>query len=191
MLLRRFSRFLKPSPTTLLYSQNQVVLKLQQTQLIYQQYNKLFSTSKAGQTADKFTEADFTYSINQQQEEQKKEENEKKDPYKLVITDKTVQKVNQLHNKDSSKNYLKIFVDSGGCSGFQYNFKMVPALEENEIVFEKDGAKIIVDEITLDFINGSMIDYKKEMIRQSFEVVANPNAEMGCSCGTSFSPKEK
>ena len=50
---------------------------------------------------------------------------------------------------------------------------------------------MIVDETTLEFINGSIIDYKKEMIRQSFEVVENPNAELGCSCGTSFSPKEK
>lgn len=93
--------------------------------------------------------------------------------------------------KDPSKKYLKIFVDSGGCSGFSYNFKMVDDLTENERIFEKDGAEIIVDETTLEFINGSTIDFKSEMIKQGFEVVANPNAEAGCSCGTSFSPKEK
>ena len=58
-------------------------------------------------------------------------------------------------------------------------------------IFEKDGAKVIVDEVTMDFINGSTIDFKSEMIKQGFEVIANPNAETGCSCGTSFSPKEK
>ena len=95
---------------------------------------------------------------------------------------------------------MKIYVDSGGCSGFQYNFKMVEAITEDEKythsfntcrVFEKDGAEVLVDETTLDFINGSTIDYKQEMIKQGFEVLANPNAEAGCSCGTSFSPKEK
>lgn len=58
-------------------------------------------------------------------------------------------------------------------------------------IFEKDGAQFLVDETTLDFINGSIIDYKSEMIKSSFEVAENPNAEMGCSCGTSFSPKDK
>ncbi len=60
---------------------------------------------------------------------------------------------------------MKIFVDSGGCSGFQYNFKMVDALTENESIFQKDGADIIVDETTLEFINGSTIDFKSEMIK--------------------------
>ena len=60
---------------------------------------------------------------------------------------------------------MKIFVDSGGCSGFQYNFKMVDELTENESIFQKDGADIIVDETTLEFINGSTIDFKSEMIR--------------------------
>ena len=58
-------------------------------------------------------------------------------------------------------------------------------------LFEKEGVQILVDEITMDFINGSIIDYKTEMIRQSFEVALNPNAEIGCSCGSSFAPKEK
>ncbi len=58
-------------------------------------------------------------------------------------------------------------------------------------VFQKDGAEVLVDDITMDFIKGSTIDYKAEMMRQSFEVVANPNAETGCSCGSSFAPKDK
>ncbi|TNV75488.1 hypothetical protein FGO68_gene110 [Halteria grandinella] len=113
--------------------------------------------------------------------------------YDLRITDKTIKKIRSLMQKDPSKKYLKIFVDSGGCSGFQYNFKMVNGLTEGEteVVFKRDGAEILVDETTLEFIGGSTIDFKAEMIKQGFEVIANPNAEVGCSCGTSFSLKEK
>jgi iron-sulfur cluster assembly accessory protein len=57
--------------------------------------------------------------------------------------------------------------------------------------FEKDGIKLLVDEITLDMLNGSTIDYKQEMMRSSFEIQSNPNADSGCSCGVSFSPKDK
>ena len=56
-------------------------------------------------------------------------------------------------------------------------------------VFEMKGCKVLMDEITLGMIKGSTIDYKEEMIRSAFEVVDNPNAELSCSCGTSFAPK--
>ena len=63
-------------------------------------------------------------------------------------------------------------------------------LANNCRIFEKDGVKILMDMITLEMMNGATLDYKSEMIRSSFEVVANPLAESGCSCGVSFSPKE-
>ncbi len=94
-----------------------------------------------------------------------------------------------------------MFVDAGGCSCFTYNFEMVA---DSDIDVEKDyvfvpnpescadpqsPANIVIDDITLDMINLSTVDYKEEMIRQSFEIHANPNAELGCSCVVSFSPK--
>lgn len=57
-------------------------------------------------------------------------------------------------------------------------------------IFEQDGAQVVVDQISLDLIKGSVIDFREEMIRSSFHVVDNPRAEMGCSCGVSFSIKE-
>ena len=57
------------------------------------------------------------------------------------------------------------------------------------LVFERDEVKIVSDVMTLEMINGSSIEYKEEMIRSSFEIVGNPQAESGCSCGTSFTPK--
>jgi iron-sulfur cluster assembly accessory protein len=96
---------------------------------------------------------------------------------------KTLSKINENYQ------HLKIEIDSGGCSGFSYNLEMINSVGKEDIVFETNGVKILVDEITLDMINGSTIDYKEEMIRAAFEVSENPNAEMNCSCGTSFAPK--
>lgn len=63
------------------------------------------------------------------------------------------------------------------------------SIEPEDLVFEQDGIRVISDELTLEMINGSKIVYKEEMIRSAFEVVENPMAEGGCSCGTSFTPK--
>jgi iron-sulfur cluster assembly 2 len=63
------------------------------------------------------------------------------------------------------------------------------SINNDDLVFEKDSVKVISDELTLEMINGSKIVYKEEMIRSAFEVVENPMAEGGCSCGTSFTPK--
>lgn len=62
-------------------------------------------------------------------------------------------------------------------------------IEPDDLVFESNGVRVISDELTLEMINGSKIVYKEEMIRSAFEVVENPMAEGGCSCGTSFTPK--
>ena len=80
-------------------------------------------------------------------------------------------------------------MDSGGCSGFQYNIEMCDIIKDTDIQFQHDGVTIVVDEITLDMIKGSTIHYKDEMIRSAFEVLDNPNSEQNCSCGTSFAPK--
>ena len=98
-------------------------------------------------------------------------------------------------NEKNESYSLRILVDSGGCSGFQYNFEIINdnriKKDEDYIFVSKDEeVKVVIDDITMNMINHSTIDYKSEMIRSSFEVQANPNAELGCSCGVSFSPKK-
>ena len=115
-------------------------------------------------------------------------------PFSLKFTTDAIDRVKHLNERDSTSDVdkaLRIYVDSGGCSGFQYNFEMTDeVVAENDYIFVSEcGTRFIVDDITLDMINQSTVDYKIEMIRSSFEVHANPNAELGCSCGTSFSPK--
>ena len=112
--------------------------------------------------------------------------------YSLDIDDTCVSRIKRLQKSDPIKYHsLRILVEGGGCAGFQYTFNMEAKKELSAefIVFERDGVTVVSDEMTLDMINGSKIMYKEEMIRSAFEVVDNPMAEGGCSCGTSFTPK--
>lgn len=117
------------------------------------------------------------------------------DQYWLLLHDSSILRIKFLQMKDPIKyGCLRILVEGGGCSGFQYNFDLIPLdeIDQDEgIIFERDGIKIVSDEMTLEMINGSTIEYKDEMIRSSFEVTDNPLADSGCSCGVSFTPKEQ
>ena len=117
-----------------------------------------------------------------------KQENDKKELY-IWITTFCINRIHQLRGKNDKYKYLRVEVDSGGCSGFQYNIEMCDIIKDTDIQFQHDGVTIVVDEITLDMIKGSTIHYKDEMIRSAFEVLDNPNSEQNCSCGTSFAPK--
>jgi iron-sulfur cluster assembly accessory protein len=95
--------------------------------------------------------------------------------------------------------YLRVFVDAGGCSGFQYEFEISEEeLEEDDVIFyepvtaggaDVDIARVVVDKGSLDFLHGSHIDYVQEMIKSSFAVLDNPNSESACGCGSSFALK--
>jgi iron-sulfur cluster assembly accessory protein len=81
---------------------------------------------------------------------------------------------------------LRVAVLGGGCSGFQYQFTFAEGLESGDLVFERDGVKVVVDEMSLQYLDGSTIDYAEDLIGASFQV-HNPNATSACGCGTSFS----
>lgn len=80
---------------------------------------------------------------------------------------------------------LRLSVTGGGCSGFQYNFSFDDELRSDDAVFERDGVKLVVDEMSLELLAGSEVDYVEELIGASFQV-KNPNAASSCGCGTSF-----
>ena len=100
---------------------------------------------------------------------------------KLNFTDKALNQIN-LITKGDEKKYFRITVQGGGCSGFKYNFGFDSKSNEDDITF----GKTIIDKSSLDIISGSVVDFKKEMIGESF-VINNPKATASCGCGLSFS----
>ncbi len=100
---------------------------------------------------------------------------------KLNFTDQALNQIN-LITKGEEKKYFRITVQGGGCSGFKYNFGFDSKSNEDDFIF----GKTIVDKSSLDIISGSVVDFKKEMIGESF-VIENPKATASCGCGLSFS----
>ena len=114
----------------------------------------------------------------------------------LRVTNSCVERIRALSSKRQEPSYLRVFVDAGGCSGFQYKFDMTEDSKEpvdpvEDVVFQSsNGARLVVDLGSLDFIKGSTIDFVQEMIKSSFAVVNNPQSESACGCGSSFAIKK-
>ena len=87
---------------------------------------------------------------------------------------------------DHGRAFLRVAVQGGGCSGFSYAFDFADTAESDDVVIERDGAKVLIDETSLPFLAGSEIDFVDELIGASFKI-RNPNATASCGCGTSFS----
>jgi iron-sulfur cluster assembly accessory protein len=81
---------------------------------------------------------------------------------------------------------LRVAVNGGGCSGFQYDISLAAAAEPDDIVIERDGAKLFVDPVSLPLLSGSEVDWAEELIGSAFKI-KNPNARTSCGCGVSFS----
>ncbi|KAK2843366.1 hypothetical protein Q7C36_011581 [Tachysurus vachellii] len=106
--------------------------------------------------------------------------------HKVHLSDACVKKLSEIMQKGE---YLRIQVEGGGCSGFQYKFSVDAIKNEDDRIFEQNGIGVIVDEESLEFVKGATLDFCQELIRSSFQVLRNPQAEHGCSCGSSFSVK--
>mgnify|MGYP001438873158 CR=1 FL=1 len=101
---------------------------------------------------------------------------------KIEFTDRAKEQIEIVTREDQSKKFFRISVKGGGCSGFKYDFSFDNKINQNDILF----GKAIIDSESLNIISGSVIDFKKEMIGESF-VIDNPKASSSCGCGLSFS----
>ena len=104
----------------------------------------------------------------------------------ITMSESAAVKINAIMAKQGKQQFLRVAVDGGGCSGFQYSFDFADAPNEDDMIIERDGARILIDEISQEFLNDSEIDYVNELIGAAFKI-HNPNAKSSCGCGTSFS----
>jgi iron-sulfur cluster insertion protein len=104
----------------------------------------------------------------------------------ITITDNAARRIAALMSAESNPNLmLRVAVSGGGCSGFQYGFTLDDARLEDDLLFEKSGIKVVIDQTSLELIQGSEIDFVEELVGASFQV-RNPNASSSCGCGNSF-----
>lgn len=104
----------------------------------------------------------------------------------IALTSSAAARVAAIAAKQHKPAILRLAVEGGGCSGFQYRFGLADAPEPDDVVAETDGVRLVVDEVSLDLVRGAQVDYVESLGGAAFRV-ENPNAASGCGCGSSFS----
>jgi iron-sulfur cluster assembly accessory protein len=103
----------------------------------------------------------------------------------ITVTDRAAQRIKDIIAGNPGKRHLRVSVMGGGCSGFQYGFELDDARAGDDIAVEKNGATVVIDQVSLGFMEGAEIDFVDDLIGASFRV-RNPLATASCGCGTSF-----
>ena len=112
------------------------------------------------------------------------DENEER---QIALTESAVRRIASLKALEQAENaFLRIAVSGGGCSGFQYGFSFDDQRNDDDVVFERDGVAVVVDDVSLGLLSGAEIDFVEDLMGASFQI-RNPNAASSCGCGNSFS----
>jgi len=104
----------------------------------------------------------------------------------VTVTQRAARRIHEILGREPPGTMLRVSVEGGGCSGFQYKFDMDTSKAADDIVIMHEGATVLIDPISLTYLNGSEIDFVDDLIGASFRV-NNPQAKASCGCGTSFS----
>ena len=105
---------------------------------------------------------------------------------KVELTEAAAKRISTIVAREPGKAALRVTVEGGGCSGFSYKFDLVGERNDDDVVIEKNGASVFIDDLSLVYMGGSVIDFVDDLMGQSFQI-RNPNAVAACGCGTSFS----
>jgi iron-sulfur cluster assembly accessory protein len=108
------------------------------------------------------------------------------DAPQIQLTPAAAARVAAIAQRQGKEPILRLAVDGGGCAGFQYRFGLADGIGSDDVTAEQDGVTLVVDEISLDLVRGSAVDFVESLGGAAFRVT-NPNAASGCGCGTSFS----
>jgi iron-sulfur cluster assembly accessory protein len=104
----------------------------------------------------------------------------------ITLSERAVRRIAELLATEQAPALVRVSVEGGGCSGFQYRFDLVPEKAPDDILIERDGARVVVDPISLGFVRGAELDFVDDLIGSQFKL-NNPNVTAACGCGTSFS----
>jgi iron-sulfur cluster insertion protein len=106
---------------------------------------------------------------------------------RVMLTESAARRIAALKQQELAGNaLLRIAVSGGGCSGFQYGFSFDDERNDDDVIFERDGVGVVIDEVSLDLLNGAEIDFVEDLMGAAFQI-RNPNAASSCGCGNSFS----
>ena len=103
----------------------------------------------------------------------------------VIVTDRAARRIGEILRQEPAGTMLRVSVEGGGCSGFQYKFDTERQRAEDDVVIEQSGATVLIDPVSLNYMAGSEIDFVDDLIGSSFKV-NNPKATASCGCGTSF-----
>lgn len=104
----------------------------------------------------------------------------------VTLTERAGQRIAEIAAKEAGTKALRISVEGGGCSGFQYKFELIGGPDTEDVAISNSGGTIVIDPVSLGYLEGSEIDFVDDLIGASFKI-KNPNATAACGCGTSFS----
>lgn len=104
----------------------------------------------------------------------------------ITVTDRAARRIGEILGREAPGTMLRVSVEGGGCSGFQYKFDMEKAQAPDDVVIRRDGATVLIDQVSVGYLAGSEIDFVDDLIGASFKI-NNPQATASCGCGTSFS----